>query len=100
MAEREGFESAYKRKFNNMQGHGWHKRTSRAAVNRLTDRGRIARRPSLVSVLAISEGKQLPYVRIRPYGQLLAGSPIFVFGSIQPLTLRFRVNVKHVLPAP
>jgi len=23
LAEREGFESAHKRKFNNMQGHGW-----------------------------------------------------------------------------
>ena len=27
LAEREGFESARKRKFNNMQDHGWHRST-------------------------------------------------------------------------
>jgi hypothetical protein len=33
LAEREGFESANKSKFNNMQGHGWHKTICKATVN-------------------------------------------------------------------
>jgi len=38
----EGIESARERKFNNMQGHGWHKSARKAMVARLTDRGWIA----------------------------------------------------------
>ncbi len=37
LAEREGFESALKRTFNNMQGHGWHERSGKALVNQRTD---------------------------------------------------------------
>jgi hypothetical protein len=37
MAEREGFESAVKRKLNNMQVHGWHLSTRKAATDRQTD---------------------------------------------------------------
>ncbi len=42
VAEREGFESAIKHKFSNMQGDGWHESTRKTSVDRLTDRKRIA----------------------------------------------------------
>ena len=42
MVSAEGIESAQKPKFNDMQGHGWHESTRKAAVNGLTDRGWIA----------------------------------------------------------
>ena len=35
-------ESAVKRKFNNLQGHGWHKKHCKDMENGLTDRKRIA----------------------------------------------------------
>jgi hypothetical protein len=37
LAEREGFESATKCRFNNMQGHGWHKSIQKAMLSRTTD---------------------------------------------------------------
>jgi len=37
LAEREGFESAQKRKFDNMQGHGWHESTWKAVLSQQTD---------------------------------------------------------------
>jgi len=46
MVSAEGIESAQKRKFNNMQGYGWHESARKAVVNRLTDRKRIAEKVS------------------------------------------------------
>jgi hypothetical protein len=44
----EGIESALKREFNNMQGHGWHRSTWNATPNKQTDCERIAAiRPGL-----------------------------------------------------
>ncbi len=42
VAERVGFEPAYKRTFNNMQGDGWHKSTWKAVLDQQTDCKRIA----------------------------------------------------------
>ncbi len=39
----EGIESALKRKFNNIQAHGWHKKHCKDVVIRLTDREVIAK---------------------------------------------------------
>ena len=51
MVSAEGIESAQKRKFNNMQGHGWHESTWKAVEVRLTDRKRIAREDAQQRVL-------------------------------------------------
>ena len=42
LAEREGFESALESKFNDMQGHGWHRSTWNSMACPQTDRERIA----------------------------------------------------------
>jgi hypothetical protein len=42
MAPQVGLESTRKPKFNNTQGHGWHRSTWKAMVERQTDRERIA----------------------------------------------------------
>jgi hypothetical protein len=42
MAPQVGLESTRKPKFNNIQGHGWHRSTWKAMVERQTDRERIA----------------------------------------------------------
>ena len=38
MAPQVGLESAFKRSFNNLQGHGWHRRLAKAVVGQQTER--------------------------------------------------------------